>query len=265
MRNKLLYLLLLLMPLLLFAACQRVIDVQIANTQPQLVIEANLTNQSGTQVVKLSNTINYSSTNVFPPVSGAIVTISGNNGYPPFKFTETQPGTYTANARGISTGIYTCNVQVNNQNYQATSAMPIMVNMDSLGVFGQVFGSKTIKTIEVFYQDPPGVPNQYRFVMRVNGVQVNRIFVNTDRLSDGRKITMMLYQQDIELKTGDKVDVEMQCIDSNVFNYWYNLSSQNGNTPADSATPSNPTSNFNNNVLGYFSAHTTQHKTIIVP
>ena len=46
--------------------------------------------------------------------------------------------------------------------------------------------------------------------------------------------------------------------------YWFSLMQQQGNGPGGGTTPSNPPSNFDNNALGYFSAHTTQVKQIIV-
>jgi len=57
----------------------------------------------------------------------------------------------------------------------------------------------------------------------------------------------------------------MQCVDKKVFTYWYSLSQQGGNGFANSATPSNPTSNISNGALGYFSAHTVQHASVTVP
>jgi hypothetical protein len=263
--KKLLYLFLSSFVMLAGISCQRVIDVDIANAAQQIVIEANLTDQKGTQTIKISKSVPYNNTNVYPTVSGALVTITNSIGVV-YKFTETQPGTYTINnTKGLYTETYNCMIKVNNQTYQAASVMPLLVALDSVGLIGQTFGSKTVKTVTVSYHDPAGMANQYKYIMYVNGVQVKRIFTDDDRLTDGRVVTSALYQQDIELKTGDKVDVDMQCIDPYIYNYWFSLSSQNGNTPADSSTPSNPTSNFNNGALGYFSAHTIQRKSLIVP
>ncbi len=263
--KKALYILAVLFTMLAGISCQQVIDVQIDNVDQQIVIEANLTDQKGTQTVKISNSIPYNNTNVFPAVSGATVTMSNSVGTI-YKFTETSPGTYTVtNLKGSYGDVYTCDVKINNQSYHARSTMPIPVGLDSLGVIGQTFGSKIVKTVTVTYHDPGGISNQYRFLVYVNGVQVKRIFTDNDKLTDGRIVTSGLYQRDIDLKTGDKVDVEMQDIDPYVYNYWYNLSSQDGNTPIDSSTPSNPPSNFNNNALGYFSAHTVIRKSIVVP
>lgn len=249
-----------------FMSCQRVIDVQIANASQQLVIEGNLTDKSGTQIVVISRSIAYSSTNVFPTVSGAKVYFTDATGNI-YNLPETsKAGTYaTSFFKAKALNMYSLTVKTDGKIYTANSLMPLAVNLDSLTLSGQVFGNKTIKTVSVNYSDPPGVPNQYRFIMYVNGVQIKRIFTENDNLTDGRMVNSPLYESEVELKTGDRVEVEMQCIDANMYNYWNSLGSQGGNSPADSSTPSNPPSNFDNNVLGYFSAHTVQRKSIVIP
>lgn len=260
------YLLPLLLPILLMAipSCKRVIDIDISNSEQKLVIEGKLTNVSGIQTINITKTVAYNDANVYPPVTGATVSIGSTTGTVTFK--ETQPGVYstTANYRGRSGTAYTLTVKTGDQTYVATSAMPSQVMLDSLNINGLSFGKKTVKTVSVFYHDPPDQVNQYNFLMFVNGVQVKQVFTVNDNLTNGRIVNSTLYQYDIELKTGDKVEVEMQCIDKYVYNYWYNLSQQGGNGPNNSATPSNPTSNISNGALGYFSAHTVQRKSIMV-
>jgi hypothetical protein len=246
-------------------SCQRVINVDIGSATGQLVIEGNLNNQLGTQTVTISRSVPYSAANVFPTVSGAIVTFTDAlaNTY---KLTEIRPGIYTINNfKGKQASLYLLTVQLNGQTYVGGSIMPLQVNVDSLSLVSQVFGNRSVKTVVVNYVDPAKMANQYRFVMYVNGVQVKRVFVENDQFSDGRAVSSMLYQRDIDLKKGDKVDVDMECIDPEIYNYWYSLSNQGGNTPQDSATPANPPSNINNGALGYFSAHTIQRKTILIP
>ena len=246
------------------SSCQRVIDIEVKSGATQLVIEGNITNISGVQTIALSSTVPYNDANVYPPVRGAVVTVS-NNGLN-YTFKETQAGIYTiSNFRGKASQVYTLKVQTDTKTYNATSAMVASpVTLDSVGISSLSIGSKTVKTISVFYHDQGGTPNQYRFVMWVNGVQVKQIFAVNDALTDGRMVNNTLYQDDITLKTGDKVEIEMQCIDKYVYNYWYSISQQGGNGPNNSATPSNPVSNIDNGALGYFSVHTTQRKSIIV-
>lgn len=263
---KLKYLYILIAPLLLMmtSSCKRIIDIKInADASSLLVIEGNLTNVSGVQTVAISKTVAYSNTNIYPAVTGAMVSIV-NNGLT-YVLKESQPGQYTTSSlRGRAGQTYVLKVQTGSKSYTATSVMPPTVNLDSVGMTSVSVGTKTVKTVSVFYHDPTGVSNYYRFVMYANGVQVKQVFTISDEHTDGRVVNTMLYQSDITLKTGDKVDVEMQCIDKNLYDYWYALSQQGGNGPTTAAAPSNPTSNFDNGALGYFSAHTVQRKTIVV-
>ena len=249
-----------------FSSCQRIIDVEVTNASQQLVIEGNVTNAGTTQTVIISHTVPYSSSNIYPAVPGAKVTLADATGNT-YKLPETTTaGTYTINNfRGKPFGLYILNVSLDGKVYTATSVMPAVVNLDSLTVSGQVLGSTVVKSVVVNYHDPAGGANQYKYVMYVNGIMVKRIFVENDQLTDGRPVSTVLYQRDTKLKKGDKVDVDMQCIDLAVYYYWDNLSGQGGNSPSDSSTPANPPTNFNNNILGYFSAHTMQRKSIIIP
>jgi len=246
-------------------SCQKVISVNTGDSTAQLVIEGNLTDVKGPQIVKLSRSVPYGNVNVFPAVSGAGVTLNDNTSAT-YSFIETQPGTYTLNNfKGKALTYYLLTVKADGKTYYGGSTMQFPVNLDSLTLVSQAFGNKSTISVVVNYQDPATIANQYRFIMYVNGVQVKRVFVENDQLSDGRSVSSTLYQQDIELKKGDKIDVDMECIDANIYNYWNSLSNQGGNTPQNSATPSNPPSNIVGGALGYFSAHTLQRKTIVIP
>jgi len=258
-------LLLIYSPLLLLAlsSCQKVIEVDIGNATPMIVIEGNITNVTGTQTISISKTVAYNDANVYPPVSGATVIVSSNGIN--YTFKEGAAGQYTNTAIKVKAG-QACQLTVtsNGQTYTASSVMPSQVTLDSIGISGISLGSKIVKTASAYYRDPPDQINQYRFILYVNGAQVKEIFTLNDQLSNGRVVNSSLYQSDIDIVTGDKVDVEFQCLDTPVYNYWYSLSQQGGNGPNNSATPSNPVSNISNGALGYFSVHTTQKKSIVV-
>ena len=64
------------------------------------------------------------------------------------------------------------------------------------------------------------------------------------------------------LSKGDTVTVEMQCIDKTVYEY-FNSFGNLGMGPS-SSTPANPYTNLNGAVLGYFSAHTSERKSVII-
>jgi hypothetical protein len=254
-----------LMVLATIASCTKVVDLNLGNEAGKLVIEANVTNVPGPQVIKLSNNVSFSSTNTYPPVTGAQVTVSDQNGNS-YAFKETTAGTYTASQlAGVAGNTYTMNVVSNGTSYKANSVMPDFVALDSVVSAKNDFDSgNNKKKITVYYQDTKGVVNQYRFVMYVNGVQVKNVFVNNDDFTDGNSVAFDLIQDDIDVYPGDKVTVEMQCIDKPVYTYWFTLEQQGFGGPGGGVTPSNPPNNITPNVLGYFSAHTTQTTTITV-
>lgn len=243
------------------SSCEKVIDVKLDNAESQLVIEGNITDQSGQQVIKISQSVPYTETNTYPPVTGAIVNVTDDNGQA-WTFNESAPGTYTFGPLKGETGrTYSLKVTVNDMVYTASSTMPAAVGIDSVDVKVFNFGDEELKQAQVHYKDPAGIANYYRFVMKVNGVQSKQVYAENDRLTDGKDVPSVLFftgnnDDDDELEIGDTVDIEMQCIDKNLFTYWYTLSQQSQNGPGGGVTPGNPPSNINNNALGYFSAHT---------
>src|ERR1700710_444135 len=57
-------------------ACKKVINVDLNNAAPQLVIEGEITDGPGPAQVRLSRSVTFSSSNVYPTVTGATVSIT---------------------------------------------------------------------------------------------------------------------------------------------------------------------------------------------
>jgi hypothetical protein len=246
------------------ASCQKVINLKLNNAASQIVIEGNLTDQLGSQYVIISKSVPFTNTNVYPPVSGAIVTISDTSG-DHYALTESPAGTYSIQLlRGLYGHIYTLTVVAGGQTYTGTSTMPYPVNLDSVTAKVADIGKSSLRTITVNYQDPPDTVNQYRFVLYDNSKEAGTIFAFNDAFSDGRYVKQDLFEMGTDIHALDTATVEMQCIDKPIFNYWFSLMQQQQNGPGGGTAPSNPPSNLSNNALGYFSAHTTQVKSIIV-
>jgi hypothetical protein len=92
MKNTKLYTILCLS--LMLSACTKVIDLKLGNDSGKLVIEANVTNASAPQIIKLSKNVAFTNTNTYPPVTGATVTVTDQTGQI-YAFTEGISGTYT--------------------------------------------------------------------------------------------------------------------------------------------------------------------------
>lgn len=247
------------------ASCQKVIDLNLGNNSGQLVIEGNISNKPGPQSILLSQNVAFTSTNTYPPVTGATVIVTDLKGNT-YNFQEGPAGNYVnQNIAGITDTTYTLHVAVSGKTYTAVSKMPQAVQLDSITAKKDNFFSKANqRQITVHFQDPANVPNQYRFIMYVNNVQVKRVFTINDDFTDGRYVNLDIQENDIDVLAGDTVKVEMQCIDKNMYTYWFTLQQQKINGPGGGVTPSNPPTNISPVTLGYFSAHTTQTRTLIV-
>jgi hypothetical protein len=250
------------------AACKKVIHVALNDADPQIVITGDVTNATGPYIVNITKSINVDGDNNFPPVQGAQIIITGSDGTRD-SLKETTPGSYatTGSWTGKSGNSYTLSVTTGGKQYTATSTMPPMVPLDSVGFNHDQsrFGNKKTQIGAIpYYQDPAGVANYYQFTENINGVNyTDKVFATSDRLSDGRYMNRWL-NSDTTLQAGDHLVLSMYSIDKNVYTYLSTLNNVSDAGNFSSVTPSNPTSNISNGALGYFSAHTIQSKQVIV-
>ncbi|WP_421938314.1 DUF4249 domain-containing protein [Pedobacter sp.] len=259
MKRLILYFALLLLSL---GGCKKIIDIDTKDAPPQIVIEGKIIDSLIDQQIKISKTVGYSELSIYPKVSGAVVTVTDNKGNK-FEFKETAPGIYTNRMKGVPGTTYSMSVTAEGSVYTANSMMPKKVLMDSIGVINNYFFGSNRKTTAAYLTDPKNEPNQYRFYLYRNGVLSKSIYANNDRLTDGNDLRVQLFfftdeERDEELNTGDQLVVELECVDAQVFDYWFSLAEQVGRGPNQGTTPANPPSNISNNALGYFSANTYQ-------
>ena len=245
--------------LALLAGCTKQVNVDLKNADQQLVIEGNVTN-ADIASVSISKTVTFSSSNTFPPVSGATVNIADDLGttYP---LTENAAGHYiNSSLVGVPGHSYTLTITTEGKTYTSVSTMPQVVNLDTILLEQISFGNKFIWSVKPQYTDPAGFGNYYKFTEFINHVRNPTIFAWDDRFVNNGISTRPLLQADSAININDSVGVEMQCIDKNIFRYFSTLADLQQNA----TTPANPDSNISGGVLGYFSAHTRQRKTVVV-
>jgi Domain of unknown function (DUF4249) len=256
--------------LLMLSSCEKVVDIDLNEVQKKYVIEGVVTDVSGISKVLISQTKNFDEDNSFAGVSGARVTMKEDGGTTAV-FTETTPGTYEEPIyRGRPGKTYTLTVRIGNQTFTAKSTMPQRVELDSIFVTDEFLFSDTRKIVNAMYKDPAGRGNSYRFIQYVNDHKVEQIFIQNDEYTDGRNVVSKLFyftdddDDESNVKSGDELRIDMLCIDPTVYKYWFSLfRSATGNS--GQATPANPVSNIEGGALGYFSAHTQQTRTMVVP
>src|SRR5215218_1317482 len=95
------------------SACEKVIDIEVRESDIQYVIEGVITNEPGTCYVYLSRTRLFNEDNNFEQVGGAEITIMDDG--QETVLTETRPGMYqSATLTGVPGHRYDLSVAINN-------------------------------------------------------------------------------------------------------------------------------------------------------
>jgi hypothetical protein len=255
----------LLLIVITFSGCTKIIDVNLNDADPQLVIEANVLNTPGPYYVQISKTVNFSANNQFPPITGARVIIQDITGGVKDTLTELQAGLYiTQRLTGVAGRTYQMDVTTGGKNYTAVSKMPAAAELDSVS-FEKISrpGSKTDWYAVINYRDPGGINNYYLFTLFVNGRRINNTFVYDDRFSDGRYVSRTLRTDSAYINPGDSVRVVMQHMGKEGFEYYSSFSQVTGNGALQTISPANPNSNLSGGALGYFIAsYTSTRRTV---
>jgi hypothetical protein len=247
---------------IILGSCKKIIEVNLNDASPQIVVEGNIYNTPGPYAIRVSKTINYSANNQFPPVSGANMIVKDITDGLSDTLTESTPGLYlTKKLKGISGHEYQLQLTVGSQNYTANTLLPQPVALDSVS-FEKLSrpGGKIDYYAVINYQDPPGVSNYYQFTLLVNNRRINNTFAFEDRLSDGKYVSRTLRTDSAYINLGDSVTVIMNHMGKEGYQYYNTFFQVTGNGSLQSISPANPISNISNKALGYFIASATQTK-----
>lgn len=248
----------------IISSCEDVIELDLDQVAPKLVVEANMSDQPGPYFIELSETANFYDDNNFNPKAGAEVIIYDEIGNRE-TLRETTPGIYqTSTTQGVRGVKYTLEIMSEGKTYTATNRIPDQGNpIDSLVV---KYEEESIFRDEGYYvtvttQDPAGVDNYYRLKIFVNGLayifnqdsedsyEDNNIYLSSDKFTDGQYLEFGLSPM---LKPGDKVKVELYHISKATYDYYRTLLDAIG---TGGLAPANPISNFGEQALGNFNTY----------
>jgi len=250
-----------------FSACEKVIELDLPASKETIVIEAIIANSKGPCTVLVSKTSLYFDSKTKNPVSGAIVSARAEGGKPIY-FKETEPGVYKLNNIRASAGTwYIVDVESDGITYSARSYMNVLVPILDLS-FSYFDGYGFFKNgynVHCFIRDPGDQENYYQIKYFINGKPMSNrdeIGLYSDKLFNGKEIG--LGQRSAIFNENDTLTIELQSIDKAAYDYFSTLESISGNVLQQSAAPVNPTSNFNNGALGYFSAYSYERRTLII-
>ena len=256
---------------LLFVSCEKVIDVDLKDAEPRLVIEGNITSDAGPYVVYLSKSGSYFDYSTLERVQNGEVTITDEDGNSEV-LNEVSPGIYqTENIQGIENTIYSIQVISEGETYTANEYLPTKVEIDTLFYkkdeenFGGPNQDQETYSIFCVFSDPIETTDYYRFKIFINGLLEESGFgtylVVDDELFNG--LTFTLQFRGREVKPGDNVRLELQTTGFNTYEYFRTLNDALSGGGMGS-TPYNPITNLDNGAIGYFGAYNVSAQEIII-
>ncbi len=259
------------------SSCQKVISVDLNQSNPNIVIEGLVNDQGGTDSVVINMTGDYFTPSLyFQPITDATVVISDNAGNSD-TLREAIGGTYySSSPTGVPGRTYSLKVIANGKEYDAVSSMPQKVDIDSFYVQSAIslFGESGYD-FYITFKDPPQPGNYYRIVPHVNSIPSDSIsggrggtIIVDDELTNGNEITVQFgirSNQNNKIGPGDTVKVDLLSIDKATYDYYYTLRNIiAADQSPTSLSPANPNTNLTNGSLGYFSAYAMDSRTIII-
>jgi hypothetical protein len=264
-----LHIFLALMTIFGLSGCEKVINVDLNEAAPHIVIEGLITDDLGPYAVTISKSGSYFNQPTLPPVSGAIVIITNNSGTTD-TVKETTPGIYlTSKTRGIPGLTYTLKVISEGQEYDGSSTIHSHVNIDSLILvksessridFGGNNQRESHFELHCFFKDPPE-KNFYRIrTIKNDSINTQSYRLYDDQYTNGEETELRV----ANASAGDTFRVELMSLDEQTYGYYRTLADLLHTNPVFGSTPANPNTNLSNGALGYFGACAVSSKRIII-
>ena len=253
--------------MLFLSSCEEVIEVDLNDADPKLVIEARL--DAGTSLLDVTLTRSQSffnnddaqavlDANVELVHNGNTVQIghAGNGFYR--EFIPVQQGDNLQLRVLDGAELHTASVVV-----------PRQIPLDSLSTEyfepNSFFDGGSI--VYLYFQEPGNEPNYYRVLVSRNGNPLDGaedIIVENDLLSDGQFVQYPLFGNFYE--AFDEIEIVLQSVTESTFDYYTTLQDITINQGGGStAAPANPISNIEGGALGLFDVHYADTMSIVVP
>jgi len=242
--------------IIFLTACEEVIDIDLNSSNPVLVAEGEIENESPAWI-RLTYTTDYFETEQAKVEDEATVIISDAAG-------NTEILEYIGNGYyegtkliGIINSKYTLSILKGDEEFEASAILFPPSEILSVGFEKSDMvkpGHDESYSITVNFSDDPSVRNYYLFQYIVNGeVETNNYYLVDDNYYETTgNIEYSPLRPDF--KHGDEVFIKLYSIDKDTYVYYSELNDGSEGMMGGSSTPYNPRSNFGSEVMGYFVA-----------
>ena len=257
---------------LLLNSCTTVIDAKLDTGPTQLSVDAILTDQPGSQTIRLMQTAAYFDNSTPPAATSATVTVSDNTGRTYAFVDPDNDGYYVWQPSGKDTlghvgRTYQLTITYQNETYRANSVINRVPPIDSL-----IFVKRKLNPLsknegyraEFYAMDIAGSADYYRIRFFRNGELQNKPaniittqdggFRSTTGVTDGLLFIAPIRRSvnpDSLYVLNDKVNIELQSLTLDAFNFWQQFRTQITNGGLFASPPANvPTNIINTNATG---------------
>lgn len=237
-------------------SCEDVVDVDLPQAKPKLVIDAtgiqSENNENGTITLILSTTAPFFDDEI-PLVADAKAELRVKEKTYPLQQNQKTKGIYTALVPMIHDQDYTLIIEYNEETYQGTTQLYSTVPIDYVTQENNTIDPDET-SINAYFTDPPDEENYYYFAFITEEGKVQH---NTDdKLIEGNQVSTFYAD---EFEPGDKVSIIINGISKRSNTYLTILNAQSGSSANPFATaPSTIRGNMVNITdkanfpLGYF-------------
>jgi hypothetical protein len=253
--------------ILLLSGCEKVIEIDLNDASPNIVIEGLVTDKRGPYTVSISKTGSYFNQPSLETVSGATVVMTDD-----FSnidtLNESTPGLYiTSRIRGIYERTYTLKVIAEGKEYSGSTRLADRVPIDSLrlrkGILqGFNFDDDDDEQFDLhcFFRDPRD-KNYYRIrVFKNDSINTESYRLYDDQYANGIITDIIVSHATL----GNTYRIELWSLDRKTYLYYNTLGDLMYSNPIFGSTPSNPVTNLSNGALGYFGSYSVTARQIII-
>lgn len=256
-------------------SCEEVIEIDLNSSAPQVVLEAQFNANLGLLTVTASYTSDYFDTARAVTIDNAIIDVQLNDSVI-VPIASVGNGIYQSVVPVVFGATYTLTATINGVDYTATSVLnhqPSVLSAQLMGESGGGFGpgGGGQNAVNVTIVDIKDEANYYR----LQYIYKNRVYdgsfsirmVNDVNL-DGELITAAMLLNQNSISRADSIEIVVTSLDKSTFDYYTainDLNSSGDNPLGGSSAPGNPTTNWSNKALGYFSAFSFERVLLTIP
>lgn len=240
----------------LYSCHEDVIELDLNDIDSKIIIEGRLHSYPGPYTVKISKMSSLSESYIVHWISDASVRLYDNQGNFETLY-EDEQGMYTTTSfRGIPGRNYTLDVKIDRKLYTAKSKMPEPLQIQEVN-FEKTSSNEEYYKLTLSIMNDVSQP-EYALIDIYRYDNISDSYLYSDKYVDSRLVILDDFSSYFNLN--ENVYIVVSTLDENVYEFYQSLEtlqeiSDELDNPLSPGALYNPTSNFSNGALGYFSAY----------